>query len=434
MDTKLGLTISVVMLLTSTVSYGQFETAVPFLMIPTSVQGNGMGGVAASLTTDDAISNLSNPAQLGIFGLTNSLSLSTYSPKTDWLPSFTSGLSLDVAALSAGLKLNRYLNLPAPISVCIGFSQVYFDLGIFNRTLANSPTVVSRWHAYEKADLLSLGVGIDYVVKLGLGYSYKWIDSELAPFGTEQEVGLGVAKVPACDFGAILQIPVVDIVSHFKRAPVTFSDKVSPLFNLTFGYAERNVGGGVSYGIQTQSDPLPRQGVLGWNFEVGLMSEVNHRPWKLFSFTWAREAEDVLVSVRTIKTVLTPGDTAYTNQFAYKSWLGSIRPIDNLVLGRTNGEIALQKGWQIQIAECLYFRGGSNTDVGGLLYQTHGESIKLNGFLKLVASLGIWNPHRGWGAYLLNHVDLQYSTCTYTSTQNSAVNGTKFSSINIVLK
>ena len=164
------------------------------------------------------------------------------------------------------------------------------------------------------------------------------------------------------------------------------------------------------------------------------MSEVNHRPWKLFSFTWAREAEDVLVSLRTIKTVVAPGDTAYTNQFAYKGGLGSIRPVDNLVLGRTNGEIALQKGWQIQFAECLYFREGSNTDAGGVTYETHGESIKLNGLLKLFASLGIWNPHRGWGAYLLNHVDLQYSTCTYTSTQNSAVNGTKFSSINIVLK
>ncbi len=433
MDKKLGLIISAVLFLTSKVSYGQGETAVPFLMIPTSVQANGMGGVAASLITDDAISNLSNPAQLGIFGLNNSLSLSTYSPKTDWLPSITSGLSLDATALSAGLRLNRYLNLPMPISVGVGFSQVYFDLGNFTSILPDG-TIVGTFHANEKADLLSLGVGIDYVVKLGLGYSYKWIDSELTPFGTGQLAGSGSAKVPAYDFGAILQVPVVDIVSHFKKAPVTFSDKVSPLFNLTFGYAERNVGGGVSYGIQTQSDPLPRQGVLGWNFEVGLKSEVNHRPWKLFSFTWAREAEDVLVSARTIKTVVAPGDTAYTNQFAYKGGLGNIRPVDNLVLGRTYGEIALQKGWQIQIAECLYFREGSNTDVGGLLYQTHGESIKLNGFLKLFASLGMWNPHHGWGAYLINHVDLQYSTCTYTSTQNSAVNGTKFSSINIVFK
>ena len=40
---------------------GQGETAVPFLMIPNSVEGNGMGGIAASLVSDDAISTISNP-------------------------------------------------------------------------------------------------------------------------------------------------------------------------------------------------------------------------------------------------------------------------------------------------------------------------------------------------------------------------------------
>ncbi len=413
--------------------YGQGETGVPFLMIPTSVEGNGMGGVAASLITDDAISNFSNPAQLGVFGLSNSLSLSTYSPKTDWLPGFASGLSLDATALSAGLKLNRHFNLPVPISVGVGYSQVYFDLGEFTRVTPDG-TVIGTWNAHEKSDLLTVGIGIDYVVKFGLGYSFKWIDSELGPFGTGQEAGTGIAKVPAHDFGAILQVPLIDVVSKLQKAPVAFNDELAPLFDLTFGYAERNVGGGVSYGMQIQSDPLPRQGVLGWNFEAGLMSEVNHRPWKLLTFTWAREAEDVLVSLKTIETVPAPGDTMYTNLISYKGGLGSIRPIDNLLLGKTYGEIALQKGWQIQVAECLYIRGGSNTDVGTLLYQTHGESFHLNGFLKILASLGVWNPRHGWGAYFLSHFDLQYSTSVYTSSRNGFINGTRFSSINIVFK
>lgn len=414
--------------------YGQGETAVSFLMIPSSVEGNGMGGIAASIVTDDAISNISNPAQAGMFSLGNSLSVSTYSPRTDWLPRFASGLSLDATALSAGMRIDRSLKLPVPISIGIGYSHVYFDMGMFNQTLPSGPTIVSSFHAYEKSDQLTFGIGIDYFVKVGLGYSYKWIDSRLAPFGTEQEAGLGTAKVPAHDFGAMLQIPVVDIISKIRRRPLEFNDMVSPLFNLTFGWAERNIGGGVKYGAATQSDPLPRQGVLGWNFEIGLRSKVNNRPWKFLTFTWAREAEDVLVDVRTFERVPTPGDTVYTNQYSYRSDLGSVEPWNNLVLGKWNGEIALQKGWEIQFAECLYFRGGSNTDVGYLVYKTHGASYHLNGFLKLLASLSIWNPQDGWGAYILNHFDLQYNSSEYTSNVNSAINGTKFSSINFVLK
>lgn len=142
----------------------------------------------------------------------------------------------------------------------------------------------------------------------------------------------------------------------------------------------------------------------------------------------------MLVSATTITTVPAPGDTVYTNQYAYKGGLGSIRPIDNLLLGKTYGEIALQKGWQIQIAECLYFREGSNSDGGGVLYQTHGESFRLNGFLKILASLGIWNPEHGWGAHFINHFDLQDNTSVYTSTRNGLLNGTEFSSMNIVFK
>ncbi len=413
--------------------YGQGETAVSFLLIPTSVEGNGMGGVAASLVTSDAISTISNPAQLGFFGLNNDLSLSTYTPKTGWLPGNSgSGLSLNATALSAGLQLNRYAKLPAAISLGVGYSQVYFDFGTFTTSPANTSTGASQFHAYDKADNITFGVGIDYVVRLGVGYNFKWINSKLRPSVPAQTAGPIEAKVPAHDFGMILQIPVVDVASHFRGEPVTFNNRVSPLLNLTLGYASRNVGEEISYA--GQSDPLPRQAALGWNFEVGLSSQVNDRPWKLLSFTWAREATDVLVSSSTKEVASAPGDTSYVSTFSYGSGLGDMRPIDNLLFGKTHGTIDLMKGWQVQLAECLYFREGSYTGVGGLLYDTRGASFKLNGFLKLLASLGIWNPAYDWGAYFVDHFDLQYSRSIYTSTQNSLINGTEFNSINIVFK
>ncbi len=265
-------------LLSTSNIFGQGETAVPFLMIPNSPEGNGMGGIAASLVTDDAISTVSNPAQLGFFGFDNIFSASTYSPKTPWLPNFSNDFSLDATAFNAGINLRNYLDLPAPISIGIGYSQIYFDLGNFTETASDDPTPIGSWHAYEKCDNLSFGIEIDYKVKLGLGYSFKWIDSELAPFGSGQNSSMGIAKLPAHDYGAILQIPVVDLVSDAIETPIAINDKVAPMFDLTFGYARRNVGGEINYGIPEQGDPLPRQGVLGWNFEVGLESQVNNKP------------------------------------------------------------------------------------------------------------------------------------------------------------
>ncbi len=416
-------------------SYAQGETAVPFLLIPTSVEGNGMGGVAASLISNDALSAISNPAQVGFFGLnSNALSLSTYAPKTTWLPgSMAGGYSLAASALSAGLRLNKYLKFPVGISLGVGYSQLGIDFGMFTLPPpTGTSTAVSQFHAYDKADNITVGLGIDYIARFGIGFNFKSIQSNLGPTVANQSGGPLEAKTPAHDFGMLLQIPVVDVISHFRNKPVQFNDVVSPLLDLTFGYAGRNVGSEISYA--GQSDPLPRQAALGWNFEVGLRSQVNDKPWKLLTFTWAREATDVLVSTSVSETAISPGDTTYVSKFSYVGGLGSIRPVGNLILGKGYGTVDLMKGWQVDLAECLYVREGSYTGVGGVLYKTHGESFALNGFLKLLASLGIWNPRYGWGAYFLDHFDAQYNTGTYTSTYNPLLNGTKFSSINIVFK
>ncbi len=37
-------------------------TAVPFLLITSSPEGNGMGGISGSIQTDNAMSTLANPA------------------------------------------------------------------------------------------------------------------------------------------------------------------------------------------------------------------------------------------------------------------------------------------------------------------------------------------------------------------------------------
>jgi hypothetical protein len=427
MDRMRRMLLMVIFLLSGSEAFSQGETAVPFLMIPTSVAGNGMGGIAASLVSDDAMSTIANPAQLGIFSLDNVLSVSTYSPRTAWLQTFTNNMSLDVTALNAGINLKKYLDLPLPVSFGMGYSQIYFDLGEFNYSGPSSPEPIGTYHAYETCDNLSFGVGVDYKVKLSLGYAFKWIGSELAPFGAAGgSQSSGVAKVPAHDYGAILQVPVIDIVSDISETPIEINNKVAPMFDLTFGCARRNEGGEVNHGT-IYSDPLPRQGVLGWNFEAGFKSKIHDKSWKLLTFTWGREAEDVLVNVTSV------GDTGFARIISYKDGLGSIRPFENLVVGKAPGKIYLQTGWQFQIAECIYIRGGSYTAPGDLSYSTHGESFKLNGFLRLLSALNIVEEKSDLFSLFLNHFDLQYHHSYYSSLGNP-IDETTYHSINVVVK
>ncbi len=151
------------------------------------------------------------------------------------------------------------------------------------------------------------------------------------------------------------------------------------------------------------------------------------------TFTWGREAEDVLVIVTGIENISAAGDTTYSRIISYKNGLGGIRPFEDLVLGKTYGQMDLQTGWQFQVAECLYIRGGSYISTGELIYSTHGESFKLNGFLRLLESLNMIGPDSKLFSYFMDHFDLQYHVSNYTSPA-SLVSGTIFQSINIVFK
>jgi hypothetical protein len=125
------------------------------------------------------------------------------------------------------------------------------------------------------------------------------------------------------------------------------------------------------------------------------------------------------------------GNINYEN--FYKSGLGDIEPIDNLILGRTYGKVDLRKGWQVQLAEFLYVRGGKFEGIG-YSYATFGTSVKLNGLLKLLAAFDLVNIKTGPFAFLVDHFDLQYHFSEYTNGVNIAMDGTTFKAINLVIK
>lgn len=217
-------------------AFAQGETAVPFLLISPDARAGGMGETGTGLA-DNSSAIFWNPGGLAFLRGDN-LSL-THAP---WLPEFGSDLSYDY------LSYTHYL---PDWDGNLGASITYFNLGTFNKTLSDGPQVVSTWHAFEFA--ITVGYGAQISPGLGLGANFRYIRSELAPFGTEQEVGTGIASDVSFDLG-LLYRPL-----HFSLPLIgDLSDR------LGLGIDLSNLGPNLYYIDQAQADPLPT------NLRVGL--------------------------------------------------------------------------------------------------------------------------------------------------------------------
>ena len=401
-------------------TWAQGETAVPFMRITTSPEGNGMGGIRASQPTTDAFAPLANPGQLGLFTLTNLFTAGVYAPRTNWLPQFSlPGLTYGATAFNAGYNFRELLSLPFDLSAGIGYSRVSLDLGTFTVTSSEGPWVIDKFEAEEHYDCYSIAVGFDYVVRLGIGMNLKHIESRLSPIGTEQEQGSGTATAAAADFGLLLEVPVAELITAASGASLEVAPRVNPFLDLSLGYVKANVGDEMSYVDAAQADPLPRTAIAGLGFEAGLLVKSGASDWKIASFRMARQADDLLVSRHPDGTI------------EYQSGLGDIEFWQNVFLGHDNAMVTMRGGWQIQVGEMLYLRGGS-VESTGLSYTTSGYSICLGGLLKLI---GLFTPdaNASWVGFAADHFDLQFHRASYGETA-SPVSGTSTQSLNLVVK
>jgi hypothetical protein len=406
--------------------FAQGESAVPFLLISPDPRANGWGGVSTAVASDNPMATIVNPGQLGLFSLNNYFAASTYAPKTQWLPQFRlSDLTYNVTAVNAGVNLARAFDLQLPISIGVGYSRVFINLGTFVITNSSGPTPIGRFESWEKSESFSVGAGIDYFVRLGIGVNFKSIVSNLSPIGSEQEMATGKADVSATDVGLLLEVPIIDIIAKAKREPVLLGHRLSPLVNISVGYAHQNQGRSISYVDATMSDPLPRNVILGISTEFGLVMNAGDHPWKVLTFTLAREAEDLLVVRKADGT------------FEYQSGLGDISFFKHVIQGKldNNERPDLHKGWQFECGEAISVRGGSFSEspqFGNRQYTTSGFGIRLGGFFKLIAALDSDALSDGALSFLANHVDMMYDHAEYATT--GPLGETKFDAISIVIR
>lgn len=319
----------------------QAFAAIGSLAIPKSVSANGMGGISGSVLSDDPVAVMDNPGQPGAFSLNNFFSASAYTPKVDWGPDVPpSGLTLNSKAFTAGMEFGSHLNLPFKAGIGVGYS----DYRISNVTFE------------EGSNDVTIALGIEYLVRFGLGYTFRSLKSTYIVTDPQNPSLPSVtynAKLPAHNIGAIMEVPVVRIVSKLSNRSVQIGDGIRPMFDITVGASGRNIGGEVNYSNFNQKLPLPRQSVLGWSLCVGLETRMNEHVWELLTLTWASESSDELGT----GTATSPETAPVFSFDGFEKGFGTIQPFQNLVLGKTNGQVTLGKGWEIDAADFFYLRG-----------------------------------------------------------------------------
>lgn len=220
---------------------GVTTTAVPFLLIAPNSRASAMGEAGVAIG-DDAWAIYWNPA-----GFAFQQGSEVAMTRADWLPAF--GLS-DLWILHGVFKTSV-----EQLDGTLAFGLTYLNLGKFARTL-NDPTVLEEFTGYEFA--ITAGYGTKVAQDLGLGINARLIHSRLAPFGTAEEQGQGIATGFSFDVGLLYK-------PHTLFVPFTNLDMGG---RLSLGMNVSNIGPKLTYIDKAQADPLPMNLRLGFAYKI----------------------------------------------------------------------------------------------------------------------------------------------------------------------
>ncbi len=398
------------------------STALPELSFTVSPRGNGMGGISATIPMPDASATIGNPGQLGYSSIDNLFTASVYSPETRLLPVLTTDLfgseTMTVSAINAGVNLNDIVSLPFSAGIGFGYSRTHMDFGSFIVTNSYSPVPIAVLSLNDTYTDVSVGLGIEYIARIGIGINFKSITSSFPSIGLTANPVEATATPKATDFGVLLNVPLVAVVNEASGSQLEISKGIAPFLDVSAGYVRSNVGDGVVYTDAAQSDPLPRTAVLGLGLGAGFSARVENANWKIAAFEVVHQAEDVLVNRYSDGT------------FDYKGGIGDLSIGDNVISGKVTGNVLVRKGWEIGAGEFLYIRGGSITS-NTLDQKTSGYSICLGGLVRLLDFVSPALAETPWIAFVGKHIDVQYHSATYASTD--LWDGTTFKEFGLVI-
>lgn len=388
-------------------------TAYPFLLIGTSLSGNGMGEIRGTLNNGSTLQATFNPGLLGIHSINHSFSTEFFTQRTSWLPAFhLPDLTLNSFALSARVPYYNAPDDPYPITIGVGWSTTYLNLGEFVITSEQDPTIVGTFKGYERVDGISAGIGVEYGGRFGFGLGIKNIISSLAPIGTRIDSSESTASNIAFDLGFFAEFPMIG--SRTFEPLQTGSVLFLPDLSVSASYNYRNIGGMVTYKDPAQRDPMPREIVMGLSLSGGLAAEVRSVRLPLVSFLFAREASDI--------AVFRTGPSDWSYQYA----IGDIDLVNHLLFGKSSSFGTVAKGSSISFAGMVTFLEGSNAMVHREPFRTKGTMVHLHGVFPYLHFLFPSLRENTVFSYLTDHLQLNYVQSSYSGHSAFPLDGTKF--------
>ncbi len=399
---------------------GPGSAAATFLLIQPSLRANGMGGTSVSSIDYDALGVAFNPARLGVWANENLVMAEFYPAKSDWLAGLASDIFYDAKTLLAGYNLKK-LDHRIPVSLGVGYTRVDLDLGEIIVTGPDDPTTpIAVLHIVERAKLWTVGLGFDYWIKAGFGWSFKSIASDLGPAIVDNLVYPASTNIKAHDFGVVLYAPGDVILSRLTGSSLEIRPGLRTVLGLGLGYSKSNIGSTISYIDIAQPDPLPRTARMGVSLNAGLASTRHGRPWRLVSLEHQYETEQLLVRIAD------RGDVSYAN------FLGDINFFKNVILRQENSKIIAKAGWELGVNEFVFLRYGHYKDpLGRVDYKTFGASISsyglFNAFLQPTKQSPVLVRH------LTQHLDIRYDYSSYDFEEGHPLSRTDFHGMRIRL-
>ena len=389
------------------------QSALMFLRMSPSPVANSMGGTYSNAASIDPMASIFNPAYLGFYSQKHNFGFS-YS-KTDWLPQLASGMDYSCISLNFGLAMKKI-----PISFGLGYHRILLNMGEQVYTAEHTdefgnPIVLGTFESWDKAQLLSLSAACDYYIRASIGFSFKFIESKLGPVGAGAEQGAGKASVNAYDFGVAVQAPIFEMISKVTHRSLSMTPYVRPFLEPGFSYSVTNIGDKVAYVDAAQSDPLPRTVFAGIHISSGLRYSKNDYDFNIVSFKWAREANDLLV------------ERNRDGDYKYLSGLNDIHFIDNIIVGNSNTNIIMNRGWEINLGDVFFLRSGHYENIEAKdIYDAEGLGVNFVQPVRLTLKLMNIKIENDVLRKIVYNLDIEYHSGEYDYVQGSPLTDNKF--------
>ena len=374
--------------LLSNFSFSQGSSALWILSMEQSPVLNGMGMTGVSDLEVDPLSYYYNPAKLGFVTRKSNFSLMITPQNVDYLS--TGFVTTRYHGLSLGYDFKELLN-GIPVTIGIGYIHTVYKYSEFSIYYPNG-TFAGKSSPIEYSNTFSLGAGIDYGIKAGIGLSIKPYYSSMGKYLNNGKLVEFETNGTAWDFGILFMYPVSELYFNNFSLELNRATLIKPLLEFSFGYSLQNFGKEVYYIDPSQSDPLPRSGRLGYSFNTGFQLETGGISLNLFRYRFSAEAVDYLV------------DRDFTWSYTYNGIFGRITPFKNLLQLKGDSEVLIHKGHLFSFFDTFTFMLGSYTSFNQTINKTTGLMISSEGVFKLLNGFVDDNVF----GFITKHVGVEY--------------------------